>query len=298
MAATLERLVWCLEQRVTVARRLSSVALVVVPPMTLSTLHDGPYRDTDPRATLAAATNELYQAFSDHGPRGGGASCAHCVSGDEARQLRGHVVVLPPALVSRFLAKAGTTWGDARDVQRIAPRALVLSADNSLTVSRELLWDKLRCAGWPEWPAAEVDAVRRFLRAEWGRLLRSPSRPSQVAHRWLAEVAPATPDIGGYLAGWHDAMGSLTGVAHQAAAVGHLVELLSSSPLRPDLPDSLGDVFGGDPAIAKQVRDWLVGPATLHELERASARAADTPVARSWSVALERLRRFRAAADH
>ena len=64
--------------------------------MTLATLHDGPYRDAEPGATLAAATKDLYQAFADHAPRSRGGSCRHCVGEAEARQLGGHVVVLPP----------------------------------------------------------------------------------------------------------------------------------------------------------------------------------------------------------
>ena len=197
--------------------------------------------------------------------------------------------------MSRFLAKAGTTWGDGRDIQRIAPRALVLAADNCLLVSRGLLWDKLRWAGWPDWPVAEVDAIHRFLLAEWGRLLRSPPRPAHAAHRWLAGVAAATPDLGSYLSGWHDALGPLTRPAHQAAAVDHVVDLLSSSALRPDRPDTMADVFPAQPDAADQVRQWLAGPATLHELERATAAAQGGPMVRRWSVALERLRRFRAA---
>ncbi len=150
---------------------------------------------------------------------------------------------LPPDLVARFVIRAGTTWGGPDDLRRVVPRALVLSADHALPVDRTVLWDKLRWAGWPAWPDREVEAGGRFLRAEWGRLVRSEPRPAHAVHRWLVPTSGATHDLSPFLDDWHEALGPLTPPAHHQAAVGHLVALLLDSPLRPDLPDTVADVI-------------------------------------------------------
>ena len=83
--------------------------------------------------------------------------------------------------------------------------------------------------------------------------------------------------------------------AWRSQPVGHLVELLTSSPLRPDLPATMVDVFPQNPSVASQVTEFLVGPGTDLELRRAASELATTPSARRINVAVERLRRFRAA---
>jgi hypothetical protein len=110
-------------------------------------------------------------------------------------------------------------------------------------------------------------------------------------------VSAGVDDLSGFLTVWHDSMGPLPDPAIQLTAVGHLVELLTSSPLRLDLPATMADVFPQNPTVAPQLTDFLVGPGTDLDLRRAASEQRASASARRINVAVERLRRFRAAAD-
>jgi hypothetical protein len=264
--------------------------------MVSSALADRSYRPSPEGFSLEPASAQLYAAFASRPRSAPAPRCAHCVSDADVAALAAPPSSLSPELVSRFVRKAGTTWGDTAELRRVTPRILTLAADHRLNVSRALVWQQLRTAGWTEWPQPEVDAIGRFLLAEFTRLLRVPPRPAHVAHRWLAQVSTGIDDLSGFLTVWHDSMGPLPDPSIQVTAVGHLVELLTSSPLRPDLPATMTDVFPQNPAVAQQVTDFLVGPGTDLDLRRAASELSTTSSARRINVAVERLRRFRAAA--
>ncbi len=249
----------------------------------------------DPSAALTTATERLYQAFAalpfdPDMPRSPGS-----VGADDLAGLAGPVRSLPPAVVGRFLLKAGTTWGGPDDVRRVAPRALELAADHLLPIDRGLLWAKLRWAGWPSWPTYQSVTVRAFLRAEWARLLRADPRPAHLAHRWLRQVADGVDDLSPFLDDWHDALGPLAPPVHHRASTGHLVLLLLNSPLRPDHPHTIRDLVPGHPHAVAQLTDWLTGPGTEHELRRAAVVLAGTNDSRRVAVAVERLLRLQVA---
>lgn len=265
--------------------------------MVSSSLIDRSYRPSGKGFSLGPAAQQLYAAFADLPAHTVVAHCPHCVSDADLQAQAGPVDALSPELVSRFIRKAGTTWGDVDDLRRITPRALTLAADHRLNVSRTLLWEKLRWAEWNRWPAAQADAVARFLLAEFTRMLRVPPRPAHVAHRWLGQVSAGIDDLSGFLTVWHDSMGPLPEPAVQQPAVHHLVELLTSSPLRPDLPATLADVFPANPLAADQVREFLTGPGTDLDLRRTASDLSGSPSARRVNVAVERLRRYRAAVE-
>lgn len=263
--------------------------------MVSSALADRSYRPSPGGFSLDAAAAQLAAAFAPVAGSSPVEHCSHCVSDADLMAFSGPVASLDPALVSRFVRKAGTTWGGPDDLRRLAPRILTLTADHRLNVSRSLVWQQFRTAGWTDWPQVETEAIGRFLLAEFTRLLRVPPRPAHVAHRWLGQVSTGIDDLSGFLTVWHDSMGPLPDPSIRVTAVGHLVELLTSSPLRPDLPTTMADVFPQNPAVAQQVTEFLVGPGTDLELRRAAAELASTPSARRINVAVERLRRFRAA---
>ncbi|MBX3283796.1 MAG: hypothetical protein KF703_00485 [Actinobacteria bacterium] len=257
-----------------------------------SALHDRRYDPLDPTASFAAAAAHLFEAFADvafdpnmaHAPT---------VSEAEVAALGAPVAELAPELVARFALRAGSSWGTAEDLRRVAPRALVLAADHALPLDRTVLWERLRAAGWPAWPDHQVEAVARFLRAEWARLVRSEPRPAHAVHRWLPPVSSATHDLSPFLDDWHEALGPLTPPAHQHAAVGHLVALLLDSPLRPDLPDTVADLVApGEDAAALQLTNWLTGPAIAHQLQQAATELDGTQAGRRTALAVERLGRF------
>ena len=264
--------------------------------MVSSALADRSYRPSPDGFSLEPGAAQLYAAFASLRPAAEVLHCTHCVTEADVAALAAPPATLPADLVSRFVRKAGTTWGDAQELRRLTPRILTLAADHRLNVSRSLVMQQLRAAGWQDWSPPEVDAVGRFLLAEFTRLLRVPPRPAHVAHRWLAQVSSGVDDLSGFLTVWHDSMGPLPDPTIQVTAVGHLVELLTSSALRPDLPATMADVFPQNPAVAHQVTDFLIGPGTDLDLRRAASDLAGAPSSRRVNVAVERLRRFRAAA--
>jgi hypothetical protein len=265
--------------------------------MVSASLIDRSYRPGSATASLAPAADALFAAFGHLPVPEAVVHCPHCVSTEELAELCGPVAAISPATMSRFLRKVGTTWGGPADLQRVAPRALVLAADHRLDVSRALLWQKLRWAGWSTWPGPLRDAVARFELAEFSRLLHNPPRPAHAAHRWLAQVTVGIDDATGFFDVWLDAIGPLPEqpAAHVAAA--HLVELLTSSPLRPDLPATVDDVLPANAGAAAQLRDFLAGPGTDVDLRRVAKELAGTRSSRRVNVAVERLRRFRAAVE-
>ncbi|MCU1499423.1 MAG: hypothetical protein JWM47_3376 [Acidimicrobiales bacterium] len=258
-------------------------------------LHQNPYRPADPVASLATATERLYDAFAavpfhSHMVRSAGSVTDH-----EVAALGRPVATLPPSLVARFLLKAGTTWGGPDDIRRITPRALELAADHQLPIDRGLMWAKLRWAGWPDWPTYQVLTVRAFLRAEFGRLVRSDPRPAHLAHPWLRQATSGIADLGPFLDEWHEALGSAGHPSHHRAATGHLVVLLVASRLRPDHPATVHELFPGRPDAAGQLTTWLTGQDTRDALQFAATVLSHTSDARRVEVARERLRRFSAA---
>lgn len=217
------------------------------------------------------------------------------VGDTDMASIAGPVASIPAPAVARFVVKAGTTWGGPDDFRRITPRALELAADLALPVDRGLLWAKMRWAGWTGWPTYQTATVREFLRCEWARLLRSDPRPSHVAHRWLRYAADGLDDLGPYLTEWHRALDAGTPAPHRRAATGHLVILLVNSPLRPDHPATVQDVFPAHPDAADQLARWLRDPTTSNRLGLAQYSLAGTSDARRVGVAVERLFRFNAA---
>jgi len=248
-----------------------------------------------PTQALRIATERLYAAFESVPFDPAMARNPGSVGDDDLAVLGGDVRSLTPPTVARFVVKAGTTWGGPDDFRRVAPRALELAADHQLPIDRGLLWAKLRWAGWTSWPTYQTTTVREFLRREWARLLRSAPRPTHVGHRWLRYAADGTADLDPYLEEWHAALDPGEPAPHHRAATGHLVLLLVNSPLRPDLPDSVQQVFPDRPAAAEQLTRWLTDPTTTERLTSARDRLHDTSDARRVGVAVERLFRFNAA---
>jgi len=265
--------------------------------MVSSSLTSRSYRPSPGEFSLAPAAAALASALPTWPPPTPPERCSHCVSTHDELALAQPLEAISPELISRFVRKVGTTWGNAEDLRRMTPRVLTLAADHQLNVSRTLVWQKLRWAQWTHWPEAERDAVGRFLVAEFTRLLRVSPRPAHVAHRWLAEVSAGIDDLSGFLTVWHDAIGPLPDRSIQRAAVSHLVELLTTSPLRPDLPATMAHVFPHSTSAAEQVTAFLSGPGIDLDLRRAATELAGTPQSRRVNVAVERLRRFRDAVE-
>ncbi|MGB3056201.1 MAG: hypothetical protein WBB52_15245 [Acidimicrobiales bacterium] len=243
----------------------------------------------DPSASFDDATRALYAAFADVAHRPNMARCRHCVTDSDVAALAGAVTTLPAPSISRFLAKAGTTWGDGEDLRRVAPRALHLAADRQLTFGRQVLLEKLANAGWSTWPPAQVDAICRFLLAEWTRLIASPPRPAHCAHGWLSQTATVVSDLTPFLKAWESML-----VTQPGPPALHLAVVIVQSDLRPDFPDSVSALFQ-EPATAEAFGAWLAGSPVSSGLEAASRALATTADARRLTLAVDRLARFRSA---
>ena len=265
--------------------------------MVSSSLTDRTYRPSGASFRLDPAADALYEAFAGVELADEPSHCPHCVSDADLAALRGPVRSLDPAVAAKLVRKVGRTWGGPTELRHATPRILALAADHRLGVSRSLVWEQMRAARWTEWPTTEVEAIGRFLLAEFTRLLRVPPRPAHVAHRWLAQVSGGIDDLSGFLTVWHDSIGPLPDPAIQQTAVAHLVELLTTSPLRPDLPVTMADAFSRNPLAGPQVTAFLTGPGVDLDLRRAAAELADSSRSRRINVAVERLRRFRAAVE-
>lgn len=270
--------------------------------------------------TFDHAVDQLYRSFDDVGFRPDMPRCPHCVTNHDVDRLGARVRDLDPVLVARFVTKAGTTWGESDDLRRVAPRALHLAAEQRLPVNRAVLLHKLSSLDWAAWPAHQVDAVCRFLLAEWERLLVSTPRPGHSAHRWLRQTAPAMADLAPFLDTWQR---NLAGDPGPAAV--HLAVLLVNSELRPDFPATVANLFeppagavtttadqaaatdqlgtidlregrtGQRRSLPDQFGSWLAEPATEANLSRAATALDHTTDARRLKLAVDRLRRYRAA---
>lgn len=238
---------------------------------------------------FSLATAALYTTFAGVPHRPDMVRCQHCVTAADVSALAADVSSLSPDLVARFVAKVGTTWGDGRDLRRIAPRALHLAADHQLGLSRSVLLDKLAAAGWSGWTPGQVDAVCRFLLAEWGRLIASVPRSGHSAHHWLRQTATAIGDLDPFLDSWTRA---LTGPPGAPAL--HLAVVLVQSDLRPDFPNSASALFD-DTRSAEQFAAWLDTDLPAQHLTRAAQALGGTSDARRLGLAVDRLNRFRAA---
>lgn len=264
--------------------------------------------------TFSTAVDHLYGSFDDVSFRADMPRCTHCVSPTDVARLGTEVRHLDPALVARFVMKAGTTWGRSDDFRRVAPRALHLAAEKQLPINRGLVLHKLAATSWAGWPSHQVDAVCRFLLAEWDRLLLVSPRPGTSAHRWLGQTASATTEIGPFLDTWGRTLSRRPGPASV-----HLAVLLVNSELRPDFPSTVADLFdlpADLTATAQTAPDrsglrggyrssdlvdtfgaWLAAGSTEANLVRAASALTHTPDARRLTLAVDRLRRFRVARD-
>ena len=263
-------------------------------------------RQSDHLSAFAEARSLLYRAFADVEFDPAMAHCRHCVSPEDLIALGSPVATLDAGVVARFVTKSGTTWGTSTDLRRVVPRALDLSAQAELPIHRSVFLEKLTNAGWASWPAPQVDAVCRFLLAEWSRLLSSTPRPGHAAHGWLRQTAGSVADLEPFLTAWQAAMWSQAPASGRRAATVHLAVLLVNSEFRPDFPESVALLFDDEPsgrstnagtvAPAAQLERWLLSTATESQLTHAAEDFATTSDSRRVQLAADRLRRYHAAA--
>ncbi|MFD0900292.1 hypothetical protein [Actinomadura sediminis] len=193
---------------------------------------------------------ELYAAFAGVPRPVAVEGCPCCTGPDEGRRLLARPPrSLGPDELSRFAAKALTTWGGPEDVRYFAPRLLELAAEDAFTwPDPEVVFGKLARAGWRGWP--EADAVARFLAGFWTRTLaRFPSRPG--AGTALCALAAVGVDLAPLLGEWAESAARADG-----AAVRHLHGFARDDLVRRRGGHRLGNAYWEDD---RAVVAWLTG---------------------------------------
>lgn len=90
---------------------------------------------------------------------------------------------------------------DIDGFKHLLPRSLELLALGESYTGPEVLFDRLRTAGWLDWPAKERDAVTDYLFAVWRAILSDPAL-GMDAEDWLVGVAQAGLTIDPFLEIW------------------------------------------------------------------------------------------------
>jgi hypothetical protein len=171
------------------------------------------------------------------------------------------------------------TWGDLDDFKHFLPRLFEILAFDRFRdgfVAMETLVGALSRGGWNDWPVAERETVRSFLRAFWDVHLRVWPSPEDV-DTVLTSIAQAEDDLTPYLDAWEAATGR--------EPVLHFADFLWHNIGRAALGDRLWNAFyeGRDDQEA-QVRAWLLGAGA-----RFRGRIEEAFIAETDESALERL---------
>lgn len=142
---------------------------------------------------LARAIDALYATFEPYTLKDRVDFCPHCELDASERQL--HIRPLRDmtwADLWAYCPKAVTTFGDEFDLRHFLPRILELYVGDHRGAPCCLFvtFGKLDQAGWTDWPAGEVTAVREFL-AAWRRVLATAAVTSEGAAWELDELQSA-----------------------------------------------------------------------------------------------------------
>ena len=168
--------------------------------------------------------------------------------------------------LSRYAFKAMTTWGSVDDFRHLLPRVFELLATGQFgsSVDSEVVLGKLVYGEWRTWPAAQQEAVERFLLACWRSVLGVYPHPLDP-DALLCAIGQSVDDLSTYLVAW-DVAGSKSAACHFADFIGHNHAHASRKLKR----WHLGNAFWSNrPVPAEQVRAWLLHPDRVRELEQA-----------------------------
>jgi hypothetical protein len=235
---------------------------------------------------LAAAVAELYARFESYPLRSDTDPCAHCHSPEEERVLHSRSLrMLSARDLAAYAADAMLTWGGAEDLKHFLPRIFeIVATEDFGWPDLEVVFSKLRHAGWSEWPPGEIAAVERYLRAKWrAALVVFPPRPQRHdADSTLCAIAQAVDPLEPFLRAWLDTPGE--------APARHLASYLWDSASGLTTGSGFGSAFWSDRrAQQDELRRWLCTRAVLERLNRAffsaSSEEAEGAISRAISIA-------------
>lgn len=224
-----------------------------------------------------SALDALYATFSRYdGVHLEG--CPHCISFEDSAALRRAPVRRLGGELHRYLFKAMTTWGTEEDFKHFVPRLLELYAPGA---DAWLLCDKLAYARWRSWPEPERGAVERYLLSLWRERLAEEAHPlpgdALLGTMLGLDLDLAPYDLRTRLEAWRS--------AHSREPIRSLARFVlehGDALFWPGPPTGRPTLWQARPAIAAEVRAWLLDPATRAGLEASFLEHGDREVARAF----------------
>jgi hypothetical protein len=215
-------------------------------------------------AELRSAIKDLYRTFSRYPLRSDIDASPFSVSDAQQALIRSRDLRdLGPDELAHYSLDALTMWGWTDDFRHFLPRIFeLIAADGGRWTIPEDVFGKLPYGDWETWPSEERQAITSFFEALWSNVL------DHFPHAFSADdclqcIVQTGDDMIRYLDRWHIAQ-SLTHAKHFATFIGHNPEW------SPRHGWSLnGTYWRNQPALAKQVVDWLRDPARKSEAEQA-----------------------------
>lgn len=214
---------------------------------------------------LQEAVEELYAVFGRYPLDPRMTRCDHCHSDEDQARL-GSKPLREPGIedLDDYAFSALTTWGEADDLKHFLPRLLELAAfgpeRHEEFMAEETLFGKLREAEWTQWPAAEREAVGRYL-GELRKHVLSSFPGVRDIDTLVCCLGQAVDDLAPFLDRW------LEGPSEPALR--HLARFVQANEESLRTKGELWNAFWSDrPAPAEQVKAWIAGPCTKVALER------------------------------
>ena len=222
---------------------------------------------------VRAAIEGLYRVFARYNFHPDMPHCEHCIEDEEVRQLGSKPLrELMPEDLSRYAAKALTTWGGEDDYRHFLPRMFeIVSFEGFSWPHAEVVLGRLNDARWHAWPLDEQEAVTAYLGALWHWHL-SEFEESDYFSRGdiLCAIGRVENDLMPYLVAWEDneSHAATRRIAHQV--------IMSEESLA---DGQLWNAFwSGRREQEEQAAMWLRRPGVVHRLERARLTAPNTRI--------------------
>lgn len=162
---------------------------------------------------LRAAVEELFAVFAPYPLPEPVQWCRCCISFEEEQRIVGTPLrELSPEAIGPFAENALGTCGGVRDFKHFLPRIFELLTDwPAIACEPEFLMERIVEAGrWRQFPAAERDAIERWLEASWRYTLHSTEWPQlhyvSRCGRWLCVLVKATGAARTWLDIWENEM--------------------------------------------------------------------------------------------
>lgn len=212
---------------------------------------------------LQIAVDNLYQLFAAYppNPRMSGSP----LYGDlEAwnRELMGKPLrELTSDNLSRYTAKAMTTWGQVENFKYFLPRIFELTAIFEPPTDVWVILGKLEYAGWNNWPVAEKESINEFLLCLWISLLDDESSSARLHFMdYFTALVRYYPGLAALLKCWEKNQRRTSHLHLAYFVVQEASHLFDQHVLRG---------FQDQKEPVAELRQWLVTEATRSRLEEA-----------------------------